>query len=40
MIQYTVSLNNGVEAFGIDQKTITANEEVLTADEAGFGTRD
>ena len=33
MIQYTVSLNNGIEAFGVDQKTITANEEVQTCDE-------
>ena len=33
MIQYIVSLNNGIEAFGVDQKTITANEEVQTADE-------
>ena len=33
MIQYTVSLNNGIEAFGVNQKTITANEEVQTADE-------
>ena len=33
MIHYNVCLNNGIEAFGIDQKTITANEEVQTADE-------
>ena len=33
MIQYTVSLNNGIEAFDVDQKTITANESVQTADE-------
>lgn len=33
MIQYKVCLNNGVEALGIDQKTITANEELLTCDE-------
>lgn len=33
MIQYNVFLNNGIEAFGIDQKTITANEEVMTCDE-------
>ena len=33
MIQYNVCLNNGIEAFGIDQKTITANEAVMTCDE-------
>ncbi|MBO7347252.1 MAG: hypothetical protein J6U46_02200 [Bacteroidaceae bacterium] len=33
MIQYNVCLNNGIEAFGIDQKTITANEDVQTCDE-------
>ena len=33
MIKYNVCLNNGIEAFGIDQKTITANEEVETVDE-------
>ena len=33
MIQYNVFLNNGIEAFGIDQKTITANEELQTCDE-------
>ena len=33
MIQYKVCLNNGIEAFGIDQKTITANEDVQTCDE-------
>lgn len=33
MIQYNVCLNNGIEAFGIDQKTITANEVLLTCDE-------
>ena len=32
MIDYKVCLNNGVEAFGIDQKTITANEDLKTAD--------
>ena len=26
-------MNNGIEAFGIDQKTITANEAVMTCDE-------
>ena len=26
-------MNNGIEAFGIDQKTITANEFVMTCDE-------
>ncbi|MBQ7181922.1 MAG: hypothetical protein IJR87_11630 [Bacteroidaceae bacterium] len=30
MIQYKVYLNNGIEAFGIDQKTITVNEMVQT----------
>ena len=34
MIDYKVYLNNGVEALGVDQKTITANEDVRTADEA------
>lgn len=33
MIQYKVCLNNGIEAFGINEKTITANEDVQTADE-------
>jgi hypothetical protein len=33
MIQYNICLNNGIEAFGIDQKTITANEYVMTCDE-------
>ena len=33
MIQYNVCLNNGIEAFGIDQKTITANDAVMTCDE-------
>lgn len=33
MIQYKVFLNNGVEAFGITEKTITANEELQTVDE-------
>lgn len=33
MFQYKVCLNNGIEAFGIDQKTITANEVVETVDE-------
>lgn len=33
MIEYKVYLNNGIEAFGVDQKTITANEEVKTCDE-------
>ena len=33
MIQYNICLNNGIEAFGIDQKTITANEFVMTCDE-------
>ncbi|MBO4430128.1 MAG: hypothetical protein J5790_02170 [Bacteroidaceae bacterium] len=33
MIQYNVCLNNGNEALGVDQKTITANEELLTCDE-------
>jgi hypothetical protein len=33
MIEYKVSLNNGIEAFGVDQKTITANEDVKTCDE-------
>lgn len=36
MIQYKVCLNNGIEAFGIDQKTITANEEVQTCDEGAL----
>ncbi len=35
MIQYKVCLNNGIEAFGIDQKTITANEDVQTCDGEG-----
>jgi len=33
MIQYNICLNNGIEAFGIDPKTITANEFVMTCDE-------
>ena len=33
MIDYNVYLNNGVEAFGVDFKTITAVESVKTADE-------
>lgn len=33
MINYKVCLNNGNEALGIDQKTITANEDVKTCDE-------
>ena len=33
MIQYKVCLNNGNEALGIDQKTVTANEDVKTCDE-------
>lgn len=33
MIDYKVCLNNGIEAFGVDQKTITANEDVKTCDE-------
>ena len=33
MIDYKVCLNNGIEAFDVDQKTITANEDVKTADE-------
>lgn len=36
MIEYKVSLNNGIEAFGVDQKTITANEDVKTCDEAAL----
>ena len=34
MIDYKVCLNNGNELLGVDQKTITANEDVRTADEA------
>lgn len=33
MFHYRVCLNNGIEAFGVDQKTITANEVVETVDE-------
>ena len=33
MFSYKVCLNNGIEAFGVDQKTITANEVVETVDE-------
>ena len=33
MIQYKVFLNNGIEAFGITEKTITVNEELQTVDE-------
>lgn len=33
MIEYKVSLNNGVEALGVNEKTITANEDVRTCDE-------
>ena len=33
MISYKVCLNNGNEVLGVDQKTITANEDVQTADE-------
>ena len=36
MIEYKVSLNNGIEAFGVDQKTITANEDVKTCDETAL----
>lgn len=36
MIEYKVCLNNGIEAFGVDQKTITANEDVKTCDEAAL----
>ena len=36
MIKYNVCLNNGIEAFGVDQKTITVNEDVQTADEAAL----
>ena len=34
MIDYKVCLNTGNELLGVDQKTITANEDVRTADEA------
>ena len=33
MIQYKVSLNNGIEAFGVTEKTITVNEDLQTVDE-------
>ncbi|MBO7069001.1 MAG: hypothetical protein J6W52_10065 [Bacteroidaceae bacterium] len=33
MIDYKVCLNNGNEVLGIDQKTITANEDLRTVDE-------
>ena len=33
MIDYKICLNNGNEVLGIDQKTITANEELRTVDE-------
>lgn len=37
MVNYTICINNGVEAFGTgDQKTITVNESVKTADEAAL----
>ena len=36
MIDYKVCLNNGNEVLGVDQKTITANEDVRTADEAAM----
>ena len=32
MFYYNICINNGVEAFGTEGKTITVNEEVLTAD--------
>ena len=36
MIRYKVCLNNGIEAFNVNQKTITANEDVQTADEGAL----
>ena len=36
MIQYKVCLNNGIEAFNVNQKTITANEDVQTADKGAL----
>jgi len=33
MINYKVCLNNGIEAFGVSQKTVTANEDVKTCDD-------
>ena len=33
MFHYRVCLNNGIEAFGVNEKTITANEVVETVDE-------
>ena len=33
MFNYKVCLNNGIEAFGVNEKTITANEVVETVDE-------
>lgn len=36
MIDYKVYVNNGVEALGVDKKTITVNEDVRTADEAAM----
>ena len=32
MIKYDVKLNNGIEAFGVTDKTITANEVTETVD--------
>ena len=36
MIDYKVCVNNGNEVLGINQKTITANEDLRTADEAAL----
>ena len=36
MINYKVCLNNGIEAFGVSQKTVTANEDVKTCDESAL----
>lgn len=33
MIDYKVYVNNGIEALGVNQKTITANEDLRTVDE-------
>lgn len=33
MFQYNIQINNGVEAFGTEGKTITVNEVLQTVDE-------
>ena len=40
MFHYRVCLNNGIEAFGVNEKTITANEVVETVDEQALARED